>query len=153
MKFNRLLLLILFIATVFSCMDEKNNSEYGGSIHKPDDLINKGKMVNILYDLHLSEAFSDYYIENNDGKPYLSSKDFYKAVLDKYEISDSTLSTSIIYYSSFPKNYEKLYDEVSERIGMNLESIKAKNKLLKDRNVKPQEMIFLRFPFIRYPQK
>jgi len=157
MKLNRLLLLILFISTVFSCTDKKSNSEYGEGIHKPDDLISNGKMVNILYDLHLSEAFSDYYSENNkgnkNGDTVFSSKDFYKAVLDKYEISDSTLSASIIYYSTFPKKYEKLYVQVCERIGMNLEAVKAKNKILEDKNKKSQEMIFLRFPYIRYPEK
>jgi len=153
MKINRILLLILLIATVFSCTDKKNNSEYGEGIHKPDDLINKEKMVNILYDIHLSEAFSYYYREKKNGKTDLSSKEFYKSVLDKYEISDSTLCASIIYYSSFPKKYEKLYAQVSERIGMNLESVKAKNKLLEDKNAKSQKMIFLRFPYIRYPEK
>jgi len=161
MKLNRLLLLILFIFTIFSCTDKKSNNEYGGGIHKPDDLISNGKMVNILYDLHLSEAFSDYYKENNrknnkenkNGKTAFSSNDFYKSVLDKYGISDSTLSASIIYYSTFPKKYEKLYAQVCERIGMNLEAVKAKNKLIEDKNKKSQEMIFLRFPYIRYPEK
>ena len=153
MKINRILLLILLLATVFSCTDKKSNSEYGEGIHKPEDLINKEKMVNILYDLHLSEAFSFYYRKEKNGKTDLSSKEFYKSVLDKYAISDSTLSASIIYYSSFPKKYEKLYAEVSERIGMNLESVKAKNKLLEDKNKEPEKMIFSRFPYIRYPKK
>jgi len=161
MKLNRLLLLILLIATIFSCTDKNSNSEYGEGIHKPDDLISNGKMVNILYDIHLSEAFSDYYKENNkenhrenkNEKTAFSSKDFYKSVLDKYGISDSTLSASILYYSTFPKKYEKIYAQVCERMGMNLEAVKAKNKLLEDKNKKSQGMIFLRFPYIRYPEK
>jgi len=144
---------MFLIITVFSCTEKKSNGEYGEGIHKPDDLISNGKMINILYDIHLSEAFSEYYKEKKDGKTDLSSKDFYKSVLDRYEVSDSTLSISILYYSSFPKKYEKLYDQVNERIGMNLESIKAKNKLLEDKNGKSQKMIFLRFPYIRYPEK
>jgi len=161
MKINRILLLIILITTAFSCTDGKSNIEYDGSIYKPDDLIGNKKMVNILYDLHLSESLSHYYKGNNrknqngnkDKKTYFSSKDFYKDILDKYEISDSTLSTSILYYSSFPKKYEKIYAQVSERIEMNLESVKAKNKLLEEKNKKFQKIIFLRFPYIRYPEK
>lgn len=153
MKFNRLLLLILIITTAFSCNYENSNSEYGGGIEKPENLISKNKMVNILYDIHLSEAFYEYNNNNKDKKIDFSSKDFYKSVLDKYGVSDSTLSVSLIYYSSFPKKYGKLYAEVSERIGMNLESVKAKNKLLEDKNRVPKKMIFSRFPYIRYPKK
>ena len=153
MKFKRFLLLILIITTAFSCSYENNDSEYGGDIEKPENLISKNKMVNILYDIHLSEAFYEYNNNNKDEKTDFSSMDFYKSVLDNYGVSDSILSVSLIYYSSFPKKYEKIYTEVSERIGMNLESIKAKNKLLEDKNRGPKKMIFSRFPYIRYPKK
>jgi len=155
MKFRKFLLLILIIITAFSCNNENKNSEYGEGIEKPKDLISTGKMVNILYDIHLSEAFYEFHNKNRtkDKSNYISSKELYKAVLDKYGISDSILSVSLIYYSTFPKKYEKIYSEVSERIGMNLESIKAKNKFLEDKNRKPKKMIFSRFPYIRYPEK
>lgn len=155
MKFKKILLFTLILVTTFSCNHENTNSEYGGGIEKPKDLISKGKMVNILYDIHLSEALCEFNDKNRSNKKIknISSKDLYKSVLDKYGVSDSILSVSLIYYSSFPKKYEKIYSEISEKIEMNLESVKAKNKLLEDKNRKPKKMIFSRFPYIRYPEK
>ena len=83
---------------------------------KTKDIINEKEMVDILYDLHLAKSMSgiNYYTEEGDTLKY-TSDDFYQAVLDKYDIEDSTLANSIIYYSAYPKIYEKIYQQVVDR--------------------------------------
>lgn len=80
-------------------------------IQKPDHLISKNKMVHMLADVHLAKAcFQHQY--NLPDSLRLSSTDLYYSVLAKYNVPDSIFTRSLIYYSSNPKLYEKMYNDV-----------------------------------------
>lgn len=101
--FNSLILLIVITGSIFSCQEK--------DIKKPDKLISKQKMVEMLADVHLAKSLFQQQYEIPDSLR-LSSVDLYYSVLDKYEVPDSVFLRSLVYYSSIPKEYEKMYLDV-----------------------------------------
>lgn len=96
---------------------------------KPKHLISEKKMVNILYDLHLSQALLDRFRYNDPDSLKLNVNDLYRSVLDKYHIEDSVLTKSILYYSSYPKIYESIYAKVIERMNLEQEEMNKQEKI------------------------
>ena len=96
---------------------------------KPDGLLSEKKMVNVLHDIHLAEAMSTQsrFALNDSNK--IKSGDIYQAVLDKYNLNDSIVALSLIYYSSRPKVYEKIYTKVMERLNVEIEDMNKKRDL------------------------
>jgi hypothetical protein len=45
-----------------------------------------------------------------------SSVNFYYSVLNKYEVADSVFEKSLVYYSSTPKDFEKMYRKVMNEL-------------------------------------
>ena len=109
-KISTYVLLLLLTITSFSCKEKKG-------FPKPEGLVGEKQMVNILYDIHLNEAYFDHFRMKNQIKK-IKSKDLYFSVLSKYGIADSVFSQSVVYYSSMPKIYEKIYQQVIDRLNM-----------------------------------
>ncbi len=87
-------------------------------IEKPDNLIPKDKMENILYDIAIlssSRGYSATILEENGiaGEEML---------YNKYGIDSLQLAQSNVYYSSKPEEFSKLFGKVQKR----LEKYKAK---------------------------
>ncbi len=121
------ILLLLFIFLGFSCKEKKG-------FPKPNNLINEKQMVNMLYDIHLGEAYANQY-RFQDEMDKIKSKDMYYSVLDKYEVADSVFSQSIVYYSSMPKIYERIYQQVVDRLNM----LQEENNQKEEVQIKPEE--------------
>lgn len=86
---------------------------------KPENLIKKDKMVDILYDLSILDAIKSQrpiYLEENG----INSRTY---IYKKYKIDSIQFAKSNQYYSSDFVEYKKIYDEVSKR----LEESKKKN--------------------------
>ncbi len=117
--------LILFIvAFAFTaCEDE--------IMPKPEHLIKEKKMINMLVDVHLADATFTHFrydsiMRNN------RVENFYYSVLDKYEVPDSVFEQSLVYYASFPKDFEKMYRKVMSRLSeIEQERSGRKEELLK----------------------
>lgn len=127
-----LVVLILFL----SCKEE--------AVEKPDRLIEKGKMVNIMYDLAILEGIkyqNPTSLVTYDINP---SKYIYK----KYKIDSLQFAQSNVYYASDYEGYKDVFDEIIKRIDdqkevmdslvkmenrkkMKLDSIKSKREVLK----------------------
>ncbi len=106
MKKTFFILAILFSAFI-SCDNEV--------IKKPDHLVKEKQMIDMLADIHLAEATYnrmryDSIVRNS------SSVNFYYSVLDKYNVPDSVFEKSFVYYASNPKNFEKMYREVMNKL-------------------------------------
>jgi hypothetical protein len=99
-KFVLLFTVLFFGAT--SCKEE--------IVPKPKNLIEKDKMVNIIYDLAILEAART---QNSSVQNYLKPTEFIK---NKYKIDSLTFAKSTQYYASDIKEYKKMYDEVKERL-------------------------------------
>ena len=124
---NKILPFVFILLTVFgfSCKEK--------GYAKPEQFISETEMIDIIYDIHLAEALSSHFKSNMDTTIELGSKEFYQTVLEKYELEDSVLASNIIYYSANPKVYEKIYEQVVERILMQQE------EFLKNENISVTE--------------
>ncbi|MDY0088984.1 MAG: DUF4296 domain-containing protein [Flavobacteriaceae bacterium] len=101
---RELLYIIIGLVVLSSC----RNSE----IKKPDNLISKSKMEDIIYDLALLEAIQSTnpgILTNNHINPYTY-------VYNKYEIDSVQLAESNKYYALDIKGYGRMYDNVKMRI-------------------------------------
>jgi hypothetical protein len=102
-----LFILAILVLAFISCDKEV--------IPKPRPLIKEKQMINMLVDIHLAEAtFNhmryDSIIRNS------SSENFYYSVLQKYEVADSVFEKSFVFYASNPRNFEKMYREVMNKL-------------------------------------
>lgn len=102
-------------------------------IKKPEGLIEREKMVNIMYDLAILESMK---VEQNsvmDSVKYTANQYIYK----KYKIDSVQFAHSNIYYAADYKDYEKMYNEIKVRLQNEkklVESLiknRAKNETLK----------------------
>ncbi|WP_372773868.1 DUF4296 domain-containing protein [Mangrovibacterium sp.] len=96
---------------------------------KPKELLSEAEMVDVLYDMHLGEAIADHDRYNANDSLKIESEAVYQAVLNKHNINDSILARSIIYYSASPKVYEKIYEEVVERLNLKIEDFRTKQEI------------------------
>ncbi len=85
-------------------------------VEKPRDLISRDPMIDILVDIHLSEAVFQTKRFSSEELNKFSEADFYYSILKKHGIADSTFEKSLIYYSSKPKEFEKIYTRVINRL-------------------------------------
>jgi hypothetical protein len=82
------------------------------AVRKPDNLIDEGKMVEIIYDLSLLEAIKSQkpiVLETSQVNP---NTYIYK----KYKIDSVQFAKSNAYYASDIKAYKEIYEKVSKRL-------------------------------------
>lgn len=101
MKIYSLLFIAIALTTV-SCKDE--------AVEKPKNLVERSKMVDIIYDLSILEAART---QTAGVQNYPKSTEFIK---NKYKIDSLTFAKSTQYYASDVKEYKKMYNEVKERL-------------------------------------
>ena len=95
---------------------------------KPPQLISRDHMVDILVDIHLSDAaFQTRRFSNEKIMKYTES-DFYYSILKKHQIADSVFETSLIYYSGKPKEFEKIYTRVINKLTLMEQEEKKKTQ-------------------------
>jgi len=72
-------------------------------------------------------------IDNGFNKPdsavTIGPTDLYYSVLKKYKVADTVFIRSLIYYSSFPKEYEKMHLEIMNNLKESELQFKPKEKL------------------------
>ncbi len=86
----------------------------------------------MLYDMHLNEAYANQYRFDQEMTK-LESKDMYYSVLEKHGVADSVFAESVVYYSSLPKVYERIYQQVVDRLNMLQEEASEKKEV----NIQP----------------
>ena len=126
-KFCQLLLVGCLLLTV-SCKQK--------GYPVPKHLLKPEEMTNILYDIHLSQATVNHLMSRRPDSLLVKSDEAYHAVLEKYQLEDSVLAKNIIYYSSSPKEYEKIYKALIERLNQKEEAVE---KLLPSNQRKREE--------------
>ena len=81
------------------------------SVEKPNNLIGKDKMVDILYDISLLEA-----IKNQNINGGLSTKIGNEYIYKKYKIDSIQFVKSNKYYAANIEEYKKMFEEVKARL-------------------------------------
>ena len=104
-----------------------------GLVKKPKRLIEREKMVDIMYDLSLLEAMKLEQSSLMDSVKYTANQYIYK----KYKIDSVQFSQSNIYYAADYKEYEKMYNQIKVRLENEKKQVevlikdKAKRTILK----------------------
>lgn len=100
---RKIVILVCIALAIISCN--------GNSIEKPNNLIGRDKMVDILYDVSLLEA-----IKNQNINGGLSSKAGNQYIYKKYKIDSLQFVKSNKYYASNIEEYKKMIEEVKARL-------------------------------------
>lgn len=120
-KFFGILLLAVMSAGLHSC--------YNTSIKKPHHLIAKDKFVKMMTDMYLVQGINAGINNKKEVLKSISQTDLYYSVLKKYAVADTVFIRSLIYYSSFPKEYEKMHIEIMDKLQEAEQKFKPKDKL------------------------
>ncbi len=129
----------LFVLIVLLCFSCKKPD----AIKKPVDLIEKEKMIAVLYDLHMLSATKstakEVIVDNNiDAEKY---------VFAKYKIDSIQLAQSITFYASKPEQMLAIYESVNSRFASQKKlfeeerDARAEEKKSKDKNIKVRDSI------------
>jgi len=119
-QFIGILLFAAFLTGFSSC--------YNTSIHKPDQLIPKDKFVKMMVDIYLIQGINTG-VNNPKAFTKITQTDLYFSVLKKYSVADTVFIRSLIYYSSFPKEYEKMHVQIMNNLNESELQFKPKDKL------------------------
>jgi hypothetical protein len=95
---------ILLLCTI-SCSNNEDNQK----------IIDKNTMIEVLVDIHLADAtlsIANLKINRDTSEIEL----YYGDVLKKYRITQNQIDNSLKYYTSRPKEFEKIYEKVSEKL-------------------------------------
>jgi len=98
------IILVLFLSV--SCKKEL--------VKEPKRLIEKGKMIDIMYDLSLMDAMkyqNPLSLDSIDADPK-------KFVLKKYKVDSLQFAQSNIYYAADYDTYKDMFDEISKRLAV-----------------------------------
>lgn len=101
---KKLLLLLTVLVGFMSCKEEV--------VHKPDNLIERDMMIDVMYDLSILDAIKYQNPASIDTFKINPSQYVFK----KYKIDSLQFAQSNIYYASNYIDYNEMYDELIERI-------------------------------------
>lgn len=94
---------------------------------KPKNLIERDKMIDVLYDMSLLEAIKTQNI--NGG---ISNKDANEYVYKKYKIDSLQFAESNKYYAFDLDEYKKMFDEVKTRLQHEIQKTGGSNQVNPD---------------------
>lgn len=114
------LLFMILVTGLTSC--------YNTSIQKPDKLIAKDQFVKMMVDVYLVQGL-DKNPQDIKGLQKVNATDLYYSVLKKYAVADTVFIRSLIYYSSFPKEYEKMHVKIMDILNESELQFKPQEKL------------------------
>jgi len=121
------IIVILLFAAILSGL----SSCYNTSVPKPDNIIAKDKFVKMMIDVYLVQGINagpDTVMQFKN----VTQTDLYFSVLNKYSVPDSVFIRSLIYYSSFPKEYERMHVQIMNSLNESELQFKPKEKLNTD---------------------
>lgn len=105
---------ILFASFVLlSCLSGCNSKKQ--VMEKPDNLINRITLVNILADSYLIESTLQLSPNDTLGRDELARL-YYKDLFDRYHITNEQFESSVAYYISEEKSAEKLLNDAATLI-------------------------------------
>ena len=100
-----LLLFMVFVTSMSSC--------YNTSIPKPEKLIPKDEFIKMMVDVYLVQGIENSQ-QNVKELQKVTQTDLYYSVLKKYSVPDTVFIRSLIYYSSFPREYENMHVQIMD---------------------------------------
>ncbi len=106
---NQLVYKFLIFLSFFTTLTIASCS--GGDSEKPNKVLDKNKMVDVLVDVHLAEAVLTRI--RGKGKNVEGLTDaYYQKVFEKHEINKKTFDTSMYYYQQNLGEMDEIYEQV-----------------------------------------
>jgi len=116
---------LLFMLLIFSC----NNSK----MKIPEGILKPSELAPLLVDIHLIDGILHQQKMIREDKED-SAFNYYPAILKKHGISRMMFDSTILFYTQYPEEFSKIYDEVLEDLskmeGERREIIDAKSDSL-----------------------
>ena len=119
---KKILPFLVALSMLLSCKKEL--------VKKPNHLIEKDKMVNIMYDLSLLEAIKVQNPSSVDSFNINSNEYIFK----KYKIDSIQFAQSNIYYAADYKAYSKMYEQLKARLDKNKSQVDSLIKVKKKKD-------------------
>lgn len=116
---------ILFLAIAMAFVSCKEDI-----VPKPERLIAKDKMVDIMYDLTVLEAIKNQNPASLDTFKINSRAYIFK----KYKIDSIQYAKSNVYYASDYNEYKSMFEQISKRLDAKTQSVDSLIKLQKKKN-------------------
>ena len=115
--------IFLLLAFLTSC--KKN------IVPKPDKFLNETQMEGLLYDLAVLEAMKNQQSTLLDSLNFKPQEYIYR----KYATDSISIEQNMVYYASFPKQYDQIVQRVDNRLKRQRDSL---NDVLNKQNKKPE---------------
>ena len=100
----RTIYLILIFILILGCQDKVH-------YEKPEGLLKKEEMIEILYDMHLAVGTS-----NIQNVHFEKNRNYTSLVYEKYGIDSTRFLEANVYYTAHIQEYEEIFEEVERRI-------------------------------------
>ncbi|MGE5395840.1 MAG: DUF4296 domain-containing protein [Candidatus Saccharibacteria bacterium] len=123
---RQITVIILFVTLALGM-----NACFDAAIPKPAKLIPRDKFVKMMVDVYLVQGLQNVPIGEKDLKK-VTQTDLYQSILKKYAVADTVFVRSLIYYSSFPKDYEKMHVEIIDLMNESALQFKPQGKMNPD---------------------
>jgi len=95
---------IFLVIMLLSCEDKVN-------YEKPEGLIGRAKMTDLLFDMHIAVGTSN--IQNVNLE---KNRNYMSLVYKKHGIDSTRFAVSNIYYTAHIQEYEEIFEDVERRI-------------------------------------
>lgn len=119
---------ILIIILLYAC---------GQSIvPKPERLLSEKEMENLMYDLAIVDAIRN--VDNSKLDSLGMGVDAY--IYQKHHIDSVSLVANMVYYASFPKQYDKIIKNVESRLKKQRDSISNPSGKGENETKKPEKL-------------
>ena len=125
---KKLFFTYLFLSVLSSCQTAEK-------VEKPDNLLTKDKMVNILSDIAILKSASD--VNSTRLSNFIDTPFDY--VTEKYEVDSLTIAKNIEYYNFQFNDNLSIYRRVEERIKIKKEKIDSINTVIDSLKRKSKE--------------
>lgn len=95
---------LCFLVVFFACESKVN-------YQKPDNLLSKKQMTDLLFDMHIAAATSNVSnLKSEKNKNYMS------LIYAKYGIDSTEFAINNLYYTSSIDEYEEIFDDLEKRL-------------------------------------
>jgi len=101
---RKVLVSLCFLFVLIACESKIN-------YQKPDNLLSKNQMVDLLFDMHIAAATSNVSnLESEKNRNYMS------LIYEKYGIDSTEFAINNHYYTSSIDDYEEIFESLEKRL-------------------------------------
>lgn len=100
---------------------------------KPENLISKQQMIELLYDMHLAVGTS-----NLQNLKLEKNRNYMSLVYEKHGIDSAQFTASNIYYTANINEYEAIFEEVEKRLKIDQNLYQKVTDSLMEQNKAPE---------------